>query len=74
VLAEFAAMIEKFWGVLPTEPAAAATADGDHGYVFTMTRARQQEDFLDTLIMTAQTSGETLWPGKVQVATASGAI
>jgi LysM repeat protein len=71
-LAEFAAMIERFWGVLPPAPPVEGSVDGDHEYVLTLTRAREQEDFLDTLIVTAQTPGETLWPGKVQVATPDG--
>ncbi|MFN3387345.1 MAG: LysM peptidoglycan-binding domain-containing protein [Allosphingosinicella sp.] len=71
-LAEFAAMIERFRGVLPPAAAADGSVDGDHDFVLTTTRAREQEDFLDTLIVTAQAPGETLWPGKVQVATPGG--
>ncbi|WP_117190400.1 LysM peptidoglycan-binding domain-containing protein [Rhizobium terrae] len=71
VLAEFGRQIEQLWTVLPPAPGVGGQ-DGEHGYVFTMTRARDAADYLDTLIMTAQKSGETLWPGRAEVQTPDG--
>jgi hypothetical protein len=72
VLAEFASRIEQLWGVLPSQTDAATAAADAHRYKLITTRAREQEDFLDTLIVGSLTSDEGLWPARVRVAATDG--
>ncbi len=69
--ADFAGQINDNWGILPAPPVVPDSSQGSvggmHNFTLLTTRDRETNDYLDTLIFKADASGETVWPGKVEV-------